>query len=133
MVPNGDVRVVANETRDWARALVELNFSFEADISKAVAALDEALTKMAADPRVKPHLLAAPEIFGWNTFNEWAVVVRMRARVTAGKQGEVARVMRQYALEALTQAGVPIANPHRVMVQPVEAVSGTVGGGAQAS
>jgi moderate conductance mechanosensitive channel len=133
MVPNGDVRVVANETRDWARALVELNFSFEADINKAVAALDEALMKVAADPRVKPHLLAAPEIFGWNAFNDWAVVVRMRARVTAGKQGEVARVMRQYALEALNQAGVPVASPHRLMVQPAEASGAALGGSAQAS
>jgi hypothetical protein len=57
----------------------------------------------------------------------------MRARVTAGKQGEVARVMRQYALEALNQAGVAVANPHRVMVQPAEVVTGAVGGGAQAS
>ena len=133
MVPNGDVRVVANETRDWARALVELNFSFDTDINKAVAALDEALMKMAADPRVKPHLLAAPEIFGWNALNDWAVVVRMRARVTAGKQGEVARVMRQYALEALNQAGVPVANPHRVTVQPAEASGAALGGSAQAS
>ena len=26
MIPNGEVRVVANESREWARALVELNF-----------------------------------------------------------------------------------------------------------
>ena len=51
MVPNGDVRVVANETRDWARAMVELNFGYDADVKKAVAALDEALARMAADPR----------------------------------------------------------------------------------
>ena len=110
IVPNGDVRVVANETRDWARAMVELNFSFDTDVNQAVAALDEALLKMAADPRVKPHLLGQPEIFGWNAFSDWAVVVRLRAKVTAGKQGEVARVMRQDALEALDQAGVPVAS-----------------------
>ncbi len=56
----------------------------------------------------------------------------MRARVTAGKQGEVARVMRQYALEALNQAGVPVASPHRVMVQPAEASGAALGGSAQA-
>ncbi len=113
MVPNGDVRVIANENRDWARALVELNFGFDADVTKAVAALDEALAKLAADPRVKPHLLAAPEIFGWNSFSDWSVIVRLRAKVTAGKQGEVARAMRQYALELLDEAGVPVASQSR--------------------
>jgi moderate conductance mechanosensitive channel len=111
MVPNGDVRVVANETRDWSRALVELNFGYDADVKKAVAALDEALARLAADPRVQPHLLAEPEIFGWNAFSDWAVVVRVRAKVTAGKQGEVARAMRQFALEALDQAGISVACP----------------------
>jgi moderate conductance mechanosensitive channel len=109
MVPNGDVRVVANETRDWARAMVELNFGYDADVKNAVAVLDEALARLAADPRVKSHLLAEPEIFGWNAFSDWAVIVRVRAKVTAGKQGDVARAMRQYALEALDQAGISVA------------------------
>jgi small-conductance mechanosensitive channel len=108
MVPNGDVRVVANETRDWARALVELNFGFDADVKKAVGALDEALARLAADPRVTPHLLSEPEIFGWNSLSDWSVSVRLRAKVAAGNQGDVARAMHQYALEALHDAGVPI-------------------------
>ena len=115
MVPNGDVRVIANENRDWARALVELNFGFDADVDKAVAVLDEALAKMSADPRVKPHLLDAPEVFGWNSFSDWSVIVRMRAKVTAGKQGDVARAMRQYALEMLDEAGVPVESRSRAL------------------
>jgi small-conductance mechanosensitive channel len=126
MVPNGDVRTVANETRDWARALVELNFGFDADVNRAVSVLDEALSKVAADLRVKPHLLAEPEIFGWNSLSDWSVIVRLRARVTAGKQGEVARIMRQTALEALREGGVPVESHGRMTLQsggavPVEA------------
>ena len=106
IVPNGDVRVVANETRDWARALVELNIGFDTDVSKAVAALDDALARMAHDPRVNPFLLDKPEIFGWNGLTDSGVTVRMRVRTKAGKQGQVARVMREYALEALRMAGL---------------------------
>jgi len=121
MVPNGDVRTVANETRDWARAMVELNFGLDADVNKAVSVLDEALARMAADPRVKPHLLAEPEIFGWNSLSDWSVIVRLRAKVTAGKQGEVARVMRQVALHALREAGLAVESHQRVTVQPADA------------
>jgi small-conductance mechanosensitive channel len=52
-----------------------------------------------------------PEIFGYNGFSDWGVVVRMRAKVTAGKQSEVARIMRQHALAALGVAGVPVEVP----------------------
>ena len=117
IVPNGEVRVVANESREWARALVELNFGYEADVNKAIAVLDEVLVRVAADPLVSPHLLEKPEIFGWNQFSEWAVVVRISAKVVAGKQGDVARVMRQYALEALKDAGVTIESFNRMSSQ----------------
>ena len=59
---------------------MELNFGYDADVKKAVAALDEVLARLTADPRVKPHLLAEPEVFGWNVFSDWAVIVRLRAK-----------------------------------------------------
>jgi len=123
MVPNGEVRIVANETREWARAFVELNFGFDTDVNMAVAALEGALLKMADDPRVKPHLLAEPEIFGWNSLSDWSVVVRLRAKVTAGKQGDVARIMRQVALQVLGEAGLAVESHHRVILQPASAAA----------
>jgi len=108
IVPNGDVRIVANESRDWARALVILNFSYETDLNKSFTALEKALARLDADPQIKPYLLAEPEIFGWDGLGDWAVSVKLSAKVTASKRDEVARVLRQYAIEALHQAGVPV-------------------------
>jgi small conductance mechanosensitive channel len=107
MVPNGDVRVVANETRNWARALVELKFNSDTDMDMVMAALEKALARLAADPRLKPYILAEPQIFGWNGLSDWAVTVKLSVKVTAGKQDEVARLLRQYAVEALHESGVP--------------------------
>jgi moderate conductance mechanosensitive channel len=118
MLPNGDVRAVANETREWARALVELNFAFDTDIRQAVAILQQALAGLAGDPRASPYLLAEPEIYGWNDFTDWSVVIRMRARVVASKHDDVARVMREYALDALQGAGVRVESCGRVIVPP---------------
>jgi len=117
ILPNGDVRVVANESREWARALVEVNFSFDADLNKAMAGLKEALGRFASDSTVKPYLLDTPEIFGWNALSDWSVVVRLSAKVRAGKQAEVARILRQYALEALHEAGVPVESSTRRVFQ----------------
>jgi small-conductance mechanosensitive channel len=108
MVPNGDVRIVANETRDWSRVLVVLNFRYGTELEKPLAALETALARLNADPQIKPYLLAEPEIYGWDGLSDWAVVVKLSAKVTAGKRGEVSRVLRQYAIEALHEAGVPV-------------------------
>jgi small conductance mechanosensitive channel len=106
IIPNGDVRIVANETREWSRALFEINLPYNADINKAVEVLAIAMTEAAADPAIQEYLLDRPEIFGWNQFNDRGVRVRLRAKVQPGKQGEVARVLRRHALYALRDGGI---------------------------
>jgi small conductance mechanosensitive channel len=115
MIPNGEVRTLANESRNWALAHLELNFSFDTDIDKVVAVLNNALEKLAGDPQVKPFLLETPEIIGWNAISEWSVVVRMSAKVMVGKQGVVARPMRQYAFNSLQEAGIPVESYSRTI------------------
>ncbi len=83
-----------------------------------MVALQQALADLADDPRAKPYLLAEPEIYGWNDFSDWSVTVRLRAKVVAGKQGSVARVVREYALEALQKAGVPVESHGRTVLLP---------------
>jgi small conductance mechanosensitive channel len=111
VVPNGDVRVVGNNTRDWSRASVELNLTYGGDIQKAVMVLNEAMAKAAEDPVIMPMLLEAPEILGWNQTNNVGVLVRMQAKVKPGQQWAVARHLRHIALDALQDAGIPIAQP----------------------
>ena len=112
VVPNGDIRTVGNNTRDWSRATVELNLAYDGDIPKAVTALNEAMIKAAEDPAIKPALLEAPEILGWNQTNDLGVRVRMQAKVKPGQQWAVARLLRRIALDALHEAGIPIAQPY---------------------
>ena len=110
VVPNGDIRTVGNNTRDWSRATVELNLAYDGDIPKAVTALNEAMVRAAEDPAIKPFLLEAPEILGWNQTNDLGV--RLQAKVKPGQQAAVARQLRRLALDALHEAGIPIAQSY---------------------
>jgi len=105
------VRTVANETRDWARAFVELDFGFDADVNRAVAALEEALARMAADPRVSRICWKHPSYLAGTSSAPGLTSYGCAAKVTAAKLGDVARVIRQYALEALDQASVSVSSP----------------------
>jgi small conductance mechanosensitive channel len=111
IVPNGDVRVVANASKTWARAIVDLNLSFDADIGRVAQALDTAMARAQVDPEIAPHLLEPPQVLPWSGFNDWSVQVRLMAKTVAGKQPEVSRVLRRHALAALGEAGAPIAIP----------------------
>jgi small conductance mechanosensitive channel len=112
VVPNGDVRIVGNNTRDWSRATVELNLAYDGDITRAVTALNEAMDQAAADPKIAAALLEPPEILGWNQTNDLGVRVRLQAKVKPGQQWAVSRELRRLALSALHDANISIAHAY---------------------
>jgi small-conductance mechanosensitive channel len=111
VVPNGEVRIVSNYTSEWARALVDLNVDYEADMGRVIRALETAAQKAQADESIAADLIEPPQALGWLGFKDWAVQVRLMAKTKAGKQWGVAMALRQYAIEALRAEGVQVALP----------------------
>lgn len=52
-----------------------------------------------------------PTVEGWVGLTDWAVQVRLMAKTKAGKQYKVAGAIRQAALDALQEGGIPLAKP----------------------
>lgn len=99
IVPNGDIRVVSNLTK--ARAVVDLNIPLDADFGRMLQALERAMQQAQKDPLIGSDLLDPPQILGWSGVTDTGVQVRLIANTTPGKQAEVARGLRRYALQAL--------------------------------
>jgi small-conductance mechanosensitive channel len=114
-IPNGEVRIVANSSFEWARAVVDLSLPFDADLSKVLQALERAMQQVASAPEIANNLLESPQIRGWNAHSDWAIQVRIMARTAAGRQFDVERLIRKYALGALTEAGVALASPAKLV------------------
>jgi moderate conductance mechanosensitive channel len=111
LVPNGDVRIVSNVTRDWARAVVDLNVAFESDMGVVVEVLQRAMEAAAQDDEIKSDLIEDPTVQGWSRLTDWAVQVRLMAKTRPGCQWRAAIVLRRYALDALNTAGIRLATP----------------------
>jgi small-conductance mechanosensitive channel len=108
-IPNGEIRILSNTSRDWSRAVVDINLSVDADLAKATAALQAATLEAAEDPALKALLLETPQIQGWNNLSEVAVQVRIMAKTMPGKQLDATIALRKASLEALQEAQIPLA------------------------
>ena len=116
LIPHGEMRILSNVTKDWARAVVDLNVAFDADFSKVIRALEAAARRAQEDETIKGDLLEAPQTLGWIGLKDWAVQVRIMARTRPGKQWGVMMVLRQYAVEALHAEGVKVALPTQKVI-----------------
>lgn len=117
-IPNGDVRILANNSRDWSRAVVEINISVDADLGKAIATLQAAAEQASQDETLKAMILEAPQIQGWNNLSEWAVQVRINAKTLPSKQLDATAILRKVTLEALQNAGIELAVPPMIAITP---------------
>ena len=100
-IPNGDIRTVSNLSVDWARAVVTLTFPLDTNMEQVLKKLQAAASEAQADERITEFLLDVPEVQGWADLTDTAVRVRLMVRTRPDVQWEVARVLRQHALEKL--------------------------------
>jgi small conductance mechanosensitive channel len=111
IVPNGDVRLLSNASRDWSLATVNLNLDFDADIDKATQALERGMQKFASDPEIEPSLLEPPQVQAWSSLSDFAIQLRLSAKVRPGTRLGSESLMRRYALQALSEAGISPSRP----------------------
>lgn len=111
VIPNGDIRTVSNLTVGWARAIVDLNVDYQADMARVLRLLEGAARAAQEDASIKSDLLEPPQVLGWVGLKEWAVQVRLMAKTAPGKQWGVAMALRRHAIEALQAAGIGVALP----------------------
>jgi small conductance mechanosensitive channel len=113
IVPNGEVRIVANQTRDWSRALVDVGVAYEADLERALLVLQESAAAFAQDPTLGPQLLEPPEVLGPLTLGDSAITVRVMVKTLPGQQWAVARELRKWVLAACEREGVDLPYPRQ--------------------
>lgn len=111
IVPNGEVRLLSNASRDWSLAMVNLNVDFNTDVGKATQALESGIQKFASDPDVQPNLLEAPQVQAWSNMSDFAIQLRLSAKVRPGTRLGSESLMRRYALEALNEASISPSLP----------------------
>lgn len=113
IVPNGEVRIVANQTKGWSRALVEVGVAYEADLDRALAVLTESANAFIQDPAIAPNVLEPPQVMGPVSLGDWAANMRVMVKTKPGKQFEVARELRKFILAACDREGIAMPYPRQ--------------------
>jgi small-conductance mechanosensitive channel len=113
LIPNGDIRTISNLTTHWAQVVVTFNVDYEADMERALKALEESARLVQSDEKIASAILEVPYALGWTGFTDWAVQMQVIAKTQPGQQWVVARALRKIALELLQKEGIRVAVPRQ--------------------
>lgn len=120
MIPNGEMRIVSNLTKDWSRAMVDLGVAYEEDIGRVVAALGRIGHDLYQDEEFAPLLLEEPTVTGVEALGDWAVTMRIAVKTKPGKQWDVARELRRRIKESFEREGIEMPYPRQeVLMRPL--------------
>ncbi len=122
VVPNGEIRIVANITRNWSRALIDLGVAYEEDLDRVLAVLEQEAAAFAVESEVAEQLIEAPSVIGPLSLGDWAVTVRVMVKTLPGKHWEVGRALRKRLLAACAREQITLPYPRQeVMVRETSA------------
>ena len=121
-IANGDIRTVANLSRDWSQAFVDVSLSPQLPQEQALQALDAAAAELRNDPAWSQALVDGPRILGLQNFDQASSTVRMQIRTTPSRQDDVARELRRRIQLEFQRRGIPVSGVQRVEYKSASAV-----------
>lgn len=116
VVPNGDVRVSTNMTRDFSRYLLDLPIPYDIDPQRAIDVVRKTGEQMRHEPGWSADISGPVEVLGVEDYAESAVTVRLYLPCTPGRQWAAGREFRRRLKGALDAEGISIPFPHRELI-----------------
>jgi small-conductance mechanosensitive channel len=118
-ISNGEIRSVANLSRDWSQAFVDVAVAPELTLEKTLQALEAAATGLRGDTSWSQALVDGPRILGLQSFDRAAAVIRLQVRTAPTRQEEVARELRRRIQIEFQRQGIPVSTVQRVELASV--------------
>ncbi len=112
-IPNGEIRIVANKSRDWSRAIVDVSITYDDDVDAALQTLQEIGAALAEDEKLGKLLLETAVVTGVEGLDDWAVRLRIMVKTQPDAHWGVQRHLRRQIRLIFEQKGIDLAFPRQ--------------------
>lgn len=114
-VPNGEIRRVANMSKLWSRAVLDIEVGYETDLDRAGAVLTEVANSLWQEDHGPFTIIDQPEFWGVENFGANGVTLRLVVRTEPTEQWATARELRRRIKIRFDQEGIEIPYPQRTI------------------
>ena len=94
-VPNSEIRVASNYTREWSGVNMNVTVAYEADIDRVTEVIDAVGRELAAERAYKPLITQAPHVVRVDAFKDSGVSLKVLGVTKPMRQWEVMGELRK--------------------------------------
>lgn len=121
VIPFSAVSTVANFSREFSFAPINVGVAYKEDIDRVFAVVRDEFEKLRADPEWAPRILADLELWGLDQFGASSLDIVGRMRTPAGQQHAVRREFNRRLKIRFDAEGIEIPfNYQRLTIDPAE-------------
>jgi small conductance mechanosensitive channel len=106
VIPNGNILVVSNKSRGWARAIVDVRVPLGEDIGRVRTTLEELFAEMRKDPVLRDWIREGPSVLGIETLADSGQVLRVVADTRPSRRWDTERQLRERITRKLLEIGI---------------------------
>jgi small-conductance mechanosensitive channel len=120
IIPNGNIQLVSNKSRGWARAIVDVRVAYGEDVDRLRGTLEDVFNEIRQDELLGEWIYEGPSVLGMETLSDYAKVVRVVADTRPSKRWDVERALRERITRRLDAEGFRTPIPPTIAERPGE-------------
>ncbi|MBE9041582.1 mechanosensitive ion channel family protein [Oscillatoriales cyanobacterium LEGE 11467] len=114
-IPNSAISIVRNLSKEWSRVDLSIPIALNADLDKALKAIEEVALNMCADRTWQGVILEPPLLLGVDKLDRAGATIRLWIKTQPLKQWEIAREYRRRLKLELDRLGIELAMPQQAL------------------
>jgi len=119
-VRNGEVTRIGNMSQGWARAIIDIGVPPDSDLEQVEATMLETAIGLSKDPKWRTRIIEKPELWGLESVDGDALVVRIVIKARANAKDDVAQELRKRLRAALLEKEIGLPSMSTVVPTGLE-------------
>ncbi len=115
-VPNGEVRVTTNLSKDYARVNLDVTVAYDVDINRAVESINRVGRDLATDAQFAADIREAPQVFRIENLGDSGVVIKVLGVTERLRHWDITSELRKRIKQGFDNEGIEIPFPHTAVV-----------------
>jgi moderate conductance mechanosensitive channel len=115
IIPNSQITNVANQSRDYSVATLNVSVDFSANPDQVIPLLKTIALEVRNEPAFKDAFVADPQVFGVDSIKGTEVIYPIQIRTLPRKQFDAMREMQRRIRLALEEHNILPGSPYRVL------------------
>lgn len=124
ILPNGNLQIVGNRFRGWARAIIDVAVAYGEDIERVKQVLEELFAEFGEDEELKDAFVDGPRVLGIERLGEYDVVLRVVAETSPSTRLKLERVLRTRIKRRFDERGIESPLPRQAVISPSDGAEG---------